>query len=234
MVLLLRGAGGVVTSTCVLKSFRFRSARFSRVALVLKPWPFFCITYYSKKISWAGTPGNSWWGWAAQFFNSWPYFKPKKIVIFHALFQSWPLGRNYVIEFANISFSFLFINLELKRQIRSYTAFFPSKTIPNSKPKWAKCIPVFRPKKCKNHILWVGTFKGIFPGKKSRYLKNFVRGPGSPLNASFGRDVHFEKERIDLKGSYWTKQYKGKYKFGRLSSVNEKEMIFILANMVAD
>ena len=46
--------------------------------------------------------------------------------------------------------------------------------------------------------------------------------------------MHFEKERIDLKGSYWTKQHKGKYKFGRLSSVNEKEMIFILANMVAD
>ena len=77
-------------------------------------------------------------------------------------------------------------------------------------------------------------FKGIFPGKKSRYLKNFVRGPGFPLNASFGRDMHFEKERINLKGSYWTKQYKGKYKFRRLSSVNEKEMIFILANMVAD
>ena len=77
-------------------------------------------------------------------------------------------------------------------------------------------------------------FKDIFPGKKSKYLKNFVRGPGCPINASFGRDMHFEKERIDLKGSHWTKQYKGKYKFGRLSSVNEKEMIFILANMVAD
>ena len=46
--------------------------------------------------------------------------------------------------------------------------------------------------------------------------------------------MHFEKERIDLKESHWTKQYKGKYKFGRLSSVNEKEMIFSLANMVAD
>ena len=31
-------AGGVVTAgTCVLESFRFRSARFSRVALVCKP-----------------------------------------------------------------------------------------------------------------------------------------------------------------------------------------------------
>ena len=119
--------------------------------------------------------------------------------------------------------------------------FFPSKTISNSIPKWAKCIPVFRPKKRKNHILWGGTylcglhtyvaysvFKGIFPGRESKYLKNSVRGPEFPLNVSFVRDMHFEKERIDLKGWYWTKQYKGKYKFGRLS--NENEMIFILAN----
>ena len=54
-------AGGVVTAgTCVLESFRFRSARFSRVALVCKPGPFFDI--------------------------------------FHAFFQSWPPGRNYVKE----------------------------------------------------------------------------------------------------------------------------------------
>ena len=147
----------------------------------------FCITYYLKKISWAGTPGNSWWGWAAQFFNSWPYFKPKKFVIFHALFQSWPPGRNYVIEFANISFSFLFINLELKRQIHSYATFFPSNTIANSKPKWAKCIPVFRPKKRKNHILLGGTYLcglqciwGYIPReKKSKYLKNLSAGLGA-------------------------------------------------------
>ena len=71
-------------------------------------------------------------------------------------------------------------------------------------------------------------FKGIFPGREYKYLKNSVRGLECPLNASFVRDMHFEKERIDLKGWYWTKQYKGKYKFGRLS--NEKEIIFIFAN----
>ena len=43
-------------------------------------------------------------------------------------------------------------------------------------------------------------FKGIFPGRESKYRKNSVRGPECPLNASFGRDMHFEKERIDLKG----------------------------------
>ena len=43
-------------------------------------------------------------------------------------------------------------------------------------------------------------FKGIFPGRESKYLKNSVRGPEFPLNVTFVRDMHFEKERIDLKG----------------------------------
>jgi len=33
-----------------------------------------------------------------------------------------------------------------------------SKTIPNSRPKWAKSIPVFRPKPLKNHTLWGSTY----------------------------------------------------------------------------
>ena len=73
-------------------------------------------------------------------------------------------------------------------------------------------------------------YKGITPGRKSKYLKSSVRGPECPLNASFGRDMHFEKERIDLKVWYWTKQHEGKCKFGRLSFVKEREMIFVLAN----
>ena len=36
-----------------------------------------------------------------------------------------------------------------------YTPIVPSKTIPDSKPK---CIPVFRPKRPKNHTLWGGTY----------------------------------------------------------------------------
>ena len=37
-----------------------------------------------------GTPGNSWWGCAARFSKSWPYFRPKH-VIFHTCFQTRPL-----------------------------------------------------------------------------------------------------------------------------------------------
>ena len=48
-----------------------------------------------------GTPGNSWWGCAARFSKSWPYFRPKNVISdqtskFHTRFQTWPLGRNYV------------------------------------------------------------------------------------------------------------------------------------------
>ena len=48
----------------------------------------------------------------------------------------------------------------------------PSKTIPNSRPKWAKCIPVFRPKQRKNLILpdgaahtYMAVYKGVPPGR---------------------------------------------------------------------
>ena len=44
----------------------------------------------------------------------------------------------------------------------------PSKTIPNSRPKWAKCVPIFRPKRHKNPTQWGGTYlyslyKGVPP-----------------------------------------------------------------------
>ena len=119
-----------------------------------------------------------------QLKETWPYFRPKENFNFHSYFQTWPLkfiplGGNYAKEFA--FFFFFLIHLELKRQIRSYTPVIPSKTIPNSKPKWAKCISVFnRPKKRKNHTLWGGTYlcgsyKEISPGRKSKYLTNSVR-----------------------------------------------------------
>ena len=54
-------------------------------------------------------------------------------------------------------FSFFLTHLELKRKLRSYTTVVPSKTIPDSRPKWAKCIFVFRPKLRKNPTRWGGT-----------------------------------------------------------------------------
>ena len=42
------------------------------------------------KLPGVGTPGNSWWGCAAWFFKSWPYFRPKNVT-FHTRFQTKPL-----------------------------------------------------------------------------------------------------------------------------------------------
>ena len=42
--------------------------------------------------------------------------------------------------------------------IHSYSPVVPSKTIPYSRPKWAKCSLVFRPKRTKNPTLWGGTY----------------------------------------------------------------------------
>ena len=42
---------------------------------------------------------------------------------------------------------------------RSYIPVVPSKTIPDSRPKWAKSTPVFRPKRHKkNPSFWRGTY----------------------------------------------------------------------------
>ena len=66
-----------------------------------------------------------------------------------------------------------------------------SKTIPDSRPEWAKCIPVFRPKRRKNPTRWGGTYlyglyKGVPPppretssSKLSHFLVNLTRDCGS-------------------------------------------------------
>ena len=59
------------------------------------------------------------------------------------------------ISNSHINLFFLFY-LELKRQVRLYTPVVPSKTIPDSRPKWTKSTLVFRPERRKNHTLWGG------------------------------------------------------------------------------
>ena len=122
-----------------------------------------------------GTPGNSWWGCAAWFSKSRPYFRPKN-VIFHTRFQTWPL-RNYVIityiRKATKTISknpfriFMFLFLSYSFGIETINTFVPAtavplKTIPGSRPKWAKSIPAFRPKRRKtpgkNPTRWGGTY----------------------------------------------------------------------------
>ena len=60
---------------------------------------------------------------------------------------------------------FLFKRMELKRQLRSYPPIATLDTINYSRPKWAKSPPLFRPKWCKNHTLWDGTYLyGLYKG----------------------------------------------------------------------
>ena len=82
----------------------------------------------------------------------------------HARFQTWALGIKYVIftyirsqtnkffKFIwNLHIQFLFLSYSFGMEAInfSYIPVVPSKTIPDSRLKWAKCIPVFRPKRCK-------------------------------------------------------------------------------------
>ena len=62
------------------------------------------------------------------------------------------------IHFEFAYFSFFLTHLQLKRWIRSYAPVVTSKTMPDSRPKWSKCIPVFRPKRRKNPTQWGGIY----------------------------------------------------------------------------
>ena len=59
------------------------------------------------------------------------------------------------LEFAY--YTCLLIHLDLKLRTRSCKTVVPS-TIPDSRPKQVKCVPVFRPKWLKNPTLWGSTY----------------------------------------------------------------------------
>ena len=70
--------------------------------------------------------------------------------------------------------TFFLIQLELK-----WRYWVPLKTIPKSRPKWAKTIPVFRPKRGKNHTLrgstyLYGLYKEEVPPRGLRTLKRVL------------------------------------------------------------
>ena len=72
------------------------------------------------------------------------------------------------------------IHLELKRQIRTYTPFSFLENIPDFGPKWAKSIPVFRPKRPKPYLFLLkyvgggtylyGLYKRVTPPGRFCYL----------------------------------------------------------------
>ena len=96
----------------------------------------------------------------------------------HTGFQTWPLGRNYVIitsplerkqKIIQIHFEFAVLFLAYSFGIKTINTFIlsvvPSKTIPDSTPKWAKCKPVLRAKRRKNPTRWGGIYlHGLYKG----------------------------------------------------------------------
>ena len=80
-----------------------------------------------------------------------PHLFSDQISKIHPYFHSWPLRRNYVIityvraqtkKVPQIHFEFTYFPFFLRNNklIRSYTPIVPLKTIPDSRPKWAKFI----------------------------------------------------------------------------------------------
>ena len=76
------------------------------------------------------------------------------------------LDRNYVLiteirmprkRFLKIHSNFLSYSIETEMTSTSIHYWVPSKTIPKSRPKWAKSTPVFRPKPGKNHVPFGGS-----------------------------------------------------------------------------
>ena len=97
----------------------------------------------------------------------------------HTRFQTWPLERNYdistyIIErkqkdssnpFRICIFLFLSHSFGIETTNTFIRSEIPSKTIPDSRPKWEKCIPVYRPKGRKNPTRWSGTYLyGLYTG----------------------------------------------------------------------
>ena len=66
--------------------------------------------------------------------------------------------KNYSNPFRIRIFLFLSYSFGIETINTFIHSVVPSKTIPDSRPKWTKCILVFRPKRLKNPTRWDGTY----------------------------------------------------------------------------
>ena len=76
--------------------------------------------------------------------------------------------KQKIIQFQIRIFLFLSYSFGIETINTFIHSLVPSKTIPDSRPKWAKCIPVSRPKQRKNPTRWgdtylYGLYKGVLP-----------------------------------------------------------------------
>ena len=74
-------------------------------------------------------------------------------------------NKNYSNPFRIRIFLFLAYSFGIDTINTFVHSVVPSKTIPDSRPIWAKCIPVFRPKRRKNPTRWGGIYLyGLYKG----------------------------------------------------------------------
>ena len=74
---------------------------------------------------------------------------------------TWSLeGKQKIIQIHFEFACFLFLSYSFGNEtLNTFThSVVPSKTIPDSRPKTAKCIPIFRPKRHKNPTRWGGSY----------------------------------------------------------------------------
>ena len=107
-----------------------------------------------KACLWApgGAPRNFWWVVTPGSQKNLAPFQTKKCH-FHTRFQIWRRSQNATYMFTWTEIITSLLRLECQ-QIRILWVYFlliwnQSKTIPDSRPKWAKSIPVFKPKRRK-------------------------------------------------------------------------------------
>ena len=102
------------------------------------------------------------------------YFRPKNI-IFHTCFQNWPFGRNYVVIDLSTNKKILQIHFEIERTNTFIHSRSPLKTIPDSRPKWAKVFTRFQTKTAQKpnpmgqHIMYI-TYTREYPPPPRRLL----------------------------------------------------------------
>ena len=97
--------------------------------------------------------------------------------------------NNYSNPFPILIFFFFSYSFGIETINTFIHSVIHSKTIPDSRPKWAKFIPVFRPKRRKNPTRWGGTYlyslyKGL-PPVSQRFGHPRVLGIPIPISLAF-------------------------------------------------
>ena len=94
-------------------------------------------------------------------------------------------------------FLFLSYSFGIETINSSYTPVVPSKTIPDSRPKWAKSIPVFKPKRRKDPNYWISGPKSYLDFRETRHRPRYREKQRAEHH---GKNA---KRALAKKGAFW-------------------------------